>query len=465
MTDSKTSNTPEQQLPPGFAEWIRRSTGAEVASYRRVAGGGASRQGAILAIRYPDGATRDCFLTFDLRDAKASERLSGITAEATAIRAVGQHSQMKVAEVLAWDDDLRAMLASLEPGDSNYIALTDEVEKLRLGEEFMVQLASLHSADIAKMDLQSFPPPLPPSIAIRERLAALKAKYEAVPPDPLLTFTLKWLEDNIPDDPQRIVLVHGDAGPANFLFHEGRISAVLDWEMTHFGDPVEDVAWIAIRMLLQPFPPIPHCIEVYEGAGGTGVDVQKVRYYIVYNIINLAVDSYIDLRWGTGESTGVWGDILMFNTLHRRALVEVIAAYLGCRLEPLSLPPPRPSEEARGYAVALNDLRQNVLPVVSDPVAASRLRAMTRQLKYWGQKAVLGAAFDEMEKAELEVAFQTSFGDTQEARAAFSRALQLGSLPSTEALPLLYRRVMRETELMRPAMGRLAGVQLPPLTV
>jgi hypothetical protein len=39
------------------------------------------------------------------------------------------------------------------------------------------------------------------------------------------------------------VVVHGDFGPQNVLVHGGRVSALLDWEFAHIGQPVEDLAW------------------------------------------------------------------------------------------------------------------------------------------------------------------------------------------------------------------------------
>jgi aminoglycoside phosphotransferase (APT) family kinase protein len=41
------------------------------------------------------------------------------------------------------------------------------------------------------------------------------------------------------------VLVHGDYGPQNVLLDPAtlQITAVLDWEWAHAGDPVEDLAW------------------------------------------------------------------------------------------------------------------------------------------------------------------------------------------------------------------------------
>ncbi len=39
------------------------------------------------------------------------------------------------------------------------------------------------------------------------------------------------------------VIVHGDFGPQNLLVHDGAISALIDWEFAHLGQPVEDAAW------------------------------------------------------------------------------------------------------------------------------------------------------------------------------------------------------------------------------
>ena len=39
------------------------------------------------------------------------------------------------------------------------------------------------------------------------------------------------------------VLVHGDFGPQNVLIQDDRITALLDWEFAHIGQPVEDLAW------------------------------------------------------------------------------------------------------------------------------------------------------------------------------------------------------------------------------
>lgn len=46
--------------------------------------------------------------------------------------------------------------------------------------------------------------------------------------------------------PLPLVVVHGDFNPANFLYQDGRVTALIDWENTHIGDPREDLGWLAL---------------------------------------------------------------------------------------------------------------------------------------------------------------------------------------------------------------------------
>ena len=65
--------------------------------------------------------------------------------------------------------------------------------------------------------------------------------------DPLTHYGLDWLSRFAPESVARVSLVQGDTGPVNFMFQGDRVSAVIDWELGHFGDPMEDLGNIAVR--------------------------------------------------------------------------------------------------------------------------------------------------------------------------------------------------------------------------
>ncbi|MFD2858060.1 phosphotransferase family protein [Seohaeicola zhoushanensis] len=94
-------------------------------------------------------------------------------------------------------------------------------------------------------------------------------------------------------NPTRLLL-HGDYRVGNFLVDDGRISGLLDWELTHLGDPHEDLAWAAMRTFggtrttlsglldLQAFQ------ERYTAASGRQVDQHRVRYFQVLGQFKMA---------------------------------------------------------------------------------------------------------------------------------------------------------------------------------
>lgn len=55
-----------------------------------------------------------------------------------------------------------------------------------------------------------------------------------------------WLRDHRPSD-RPAKLVHGDFRLGNLMLAPDRLAAVLDWELSHIGDPMEDLAWLSIR--------------------------------------------------------------------------------------------------------------------------------------------------------------------------------------------------------------------------
>lgn len=63
-------------------------------------------------------------------------------------------------------------------------------------------------------------------------------------PQPVMRAAIRWLRANPPPPAARISVVHGDYRVGNFLYREdGSIHGIVDWEMAHLGDPLEDLAW------------------------------------------------------------------------------------------------------------------------------------------------------------------------------------------------------------------------------
>jgi aminoglycoside phosphotransferase (APT) family kinase protein len=63
---------------------------------------------------------------------------------------------------------------------------------------------------------------------------------------PVLEDAMSWLSEHLAPPPERVVVVHGDYRTGNVMYGPPGVHAVLDWEMAHPGDPLEDVAWAAL---------------------------------------------------------------------------------------------------------------------------------------------------------------------------------------------------------------------------
>jgi aminoglycoside phosphotransferase (APT) family kinase protein len=76
----------------------------------------------------------------------------------------------------------------------------------------------------------------------------LAATLDDLPlPHPTIRLGVEWLRRNPPSLPQRQTIVHADFRTGNLLVDDGRLSAVLDWELAHVGDPMEDLAYLCSR--------------------------------------------------------------------------------------------------------------------------------------------------------------------------------------------------------------------------
>jgi aminoglycoside phosphotransferase (APT) family kinase protein len=110
---------------------------------------------------------------------------------------------------------------------------------------------------------------------------------------PLLEQGLIWLRKHAPKPP-RVTIVHGDWRIGNFLIREGRITAMLDWELVHLGDPHEDLGWMCMRPFRGRSPLMCHLIgraELYKRYGeltGMPVNPDAVCFYEIFGNFKLA---------------------------------------------------------------------------------------------------------------------------------------------------------------------------------
>jgi len=112
---------------------------------------------------------------------------------------------------------------------------------------------------------------------------------------PALELGLRWLAANRPPPGERR-MVHGDFRTGNLLIGLDGLRAVLDWELVHLGDPLEDLGWFCVRAW-RFGSPLPaggfgtreELISAYEAAGGQPVDPDALHWWEVLGTLSWGV--------------------------------------------------------------------------------------------------------------------------------------------------------------------------------
>jgi aminoglycoside phosphotransferase (APT) family kinase protein len=129
---------------------------------------------------------------------------------------------------------------------------------------------------------------------IEQQRALLDSFDEA---HPAFELGLRWLEQHAPADEHAPALVHGDFRNGNFIVGPDGIRAVLDWELAHLGDPIEDLGWLCVKswrfgnadQIVGGFGALPDLLGAYLRAGGAPVDDETVRFWVVLGTVKWGV--------------------------------------------------------------------------------------------------------------------------------------------------------------------------------
>ncbi len=462
--------SPEVALPDDLVTWVEDVGGGSLLLADRKPGG-ARKEAWFIDLARPDGSTVECFLRYDRSDPARTKDPWTLHREATVYVAL-QDSLVPVPRVLGVHPVHQAMLSERLSGENWFSRIRDPEEQEATARDFMAKLAALHGLDAARLNLPAFPA----VASVAEAVGAELDEWERVlserggAPDPALRFSLRWLRRNVPDYDGAPVLVQGDTGPGNFMYAGGRVVAVVDWELAHLGDPMDDIAWLSLRATQEPFTDFPTRLREYEVLSGNGIDEERVHYYQVMAETKLQVMSHRPDR-GAGDGSvadGGGGDVgngFIYGMLHRRLWLEALATATGLELTSAEEPQGRERRDHDWmYDAVLGQLRDVIVPRTSDPLAQARSKGIARIVKYLARVDAYGAFYDACELNDLEELLGHREDSVASGRAAAAAAVESGTVTDEAYLCTLWRRVSRDTALARPAMGVLADRHWPELT-
>jgi aminoglycoside phosphotransferase (APT) family kinase protein len=283
----------ETELGRCVASWYPGATGVTGAAKLS---GGASQETWSFDIIHPDGVFGAILRRSPPGFGAAPSRAAGLDAEAVLMRLASEAGvpSPQVLHVLQPADELGiGFIMRRVEGETiaRKILRDPQFAKARpmLARQLGKIAAGIHGLELAQL------PKLRRMTAARE-ITELERDYRSFDwPRPVFELALRWLRDHEPGPSNEVTLVHGDFRHGNLIIGPDGVRAVLDWELAHLGDPMEDLGWICVNSwrfgeIDKPVGGFGTREDLFAGynAAGRRADPSRVKFWEVMGT----------LRWG-----------------------------------------------------------------------------------------------------------------------------------------------------------------------
>lgn len=213
---------PQESVEQRLARWVSAETGSACIRLDEISGG--NRCMGWLA--HAEGGRR-FYLRYQAFEQGGADPYN-IRREA-AIYAALQDTDVPLPRFLGVHPHYPALLTEFVPGSGNFRRLSDASQKTAIAEGAIAGLVALHRLDVSALPLSSLGTFATITDAVRAEIDIWHAMYlETGRRDALIEFVHKWLLANLPQVGEKPSLVHGDAGPGNFMFSDGAFTKLID---------------------------------------------------------------------------------------------------------------------------------------------------------------------------------------------------------------------------------------------
>jgi len=367
-------------------------------------------------------------------------------------------AQFPVPAILSYSPGHNALLMEFIEGTTSYQVQVSAEQQRSIQSDLMRQVVRLHSLSARELGLTDFSQMTSVKDAVEYDLKRLMSMYSpsAILKEPEIEFALSWLARNIPDADCTARLIHGDVGPGNFIFGpDGRVRAIIDWEVVHMGHPLEDLAAVLCRSLGVAFGSCAEHIVNYETFAASPVD----RHALAFGLVLVLTRWYVGLNLAVSRPS-VTQNIPVLLTYRQSvadALVRTLAERHGlAELPELRPPPPEPSNGfVHGYII--ETLEAVVSPALKDPYLCDRVNGLVKLSLYLRDRSAYGAERLEREEIiDIEHLTGSRYESYPAARAAACEFAR--TVPETEArdfMTFLQRLSQRRHLIWGAAMGEM----------
>lgn len=350
--------------------------------------------------------------------------------EADILNQLGEQG-IPVPRIHGFCEDPPAIIMELVPGSRDVKSAVDERQRHSVARQWVEAMAVMHQLPVAPFVEQGLRLPVG---AEEISLAGLEAYFplyqrNKTRPQPLIEFALGWLRRNVPMHRNRARFVQYDSG--QFLFENGKVNALYDFEFALLGDPLADLASARMRDNYEPLgESFAALYRYYQEITGEPPQPDVVRFHTA--LFSTVSAMQFSATVATPQPGDPHDTYLEFDLALRRVVVHALAESMGVAIEIPAL-----DLIANGPNAPLLSMLKDALAQlqVSDEFQKSRHTAVAKLIEYLGRADAMTLELQRQDLREAERLLGRTLGsyaDLDEALEAF-----VGSAGPEHDLPLL----------------------------
>ena len=371
-------------------------------------------------------------------------------------RVLEEHG-IPVARVYGWIDEPRAYVMDRVEGRNDFGESTVD-ERRSVMDEYMQVLARIHALPpepFEKAGILRAEDPRDSSVVGMRRYEEFYRRSKRQP-DPFLEFCLAWLSRNPLDNHGREAPVVWDSG--QFHHHGGQVTAILDLEIGHVGDPMMDLAAFRMRDTVIGFGEFPQLYQRYAEITGTPVDVTAIQHHHLAFTLTNQLAFHAALAAPTPDSDFMTN--MQWCSETNLFAVEALAEILDIELPEIEAPPARDSAAAVAHAHLVGSLRSID---AGDPYVQHQVRIAFRLARHLQRSDEVGDALAAADLDDIAEVTGRRPGTWREGDAELEDFVRGDAGRHDEELVILFhRRLSRYKMLLGPpgsAMARHLPIQ------
>jgi aminoglycoside phosphotransferase (APT) family kinase protein len=290
-----------------------------------------------------------------------------------------------------------AVLMERVPGQPHFEGV-DDSDRDRIVDEYIQQLARLHSIDAAPFVEAGIVHPASgeDSAMVGHRNMERRYRERKRHVDPFAEFCLGWYHRHLPNGDGRVAPCVWDSG--QFHHVDGHLVAIIDLEFGHVGDPLGDITIWRMRDTLIPFGDMGRIYARYEQLTERPVAIEAVKRH------HFAACMGNQLQFGAAVAApDLDTDLMTFmqwNSETNLMATDFLGEYLEIELPrpgtDVDVPAARISRDDATFAQLVNTLGSLTL---DDPEVRHKVRLAFRMARHLQRRSEVG---EELDRADID---------------------------------------------------------------